>query len=286
MEAGCDRKRPAFRLNLCGAYRARVSPDQPAGSRALRAGPEARQRSAGGGAAGQEAAAARLPLFRRLLPARVVGPDRRRAGRADRLAHHQPHQFLARAVAFRIFGAARPWRNSPACAGSRSGARPARAEKSLTRSPCACRMLSPKPARKNRESRILATDISTRVLAAARRGVYPAERFGELSDSWRRAYLLKGDGDSHGFYKIKPEVARLVEFERLNLIEPFRHGRLFHVIFCRNVMMYFDKTTQQDIVQRLSACLEPGGYLFVGHSESSDRSRARPALRVSGRSSQ
>lgn len=102
----------------------------------------------------------------------------------------------------------------------------------------------------------------------ARRGVYPAERFRELPESWCRAYLLKGAGDSSGFYKVKPNLIGLVEFKRLNLIEPFSHGRRFHVIFCRNVMMYFDKGTQHDIVQRLSACLEPGGYLLVGHSES------------------
>jgi chemotaxis protein methyltransferase CheR len=116
--------------------------------------------------------------------------------------------------------------------------------------------------------RIFATDISTRVLKAAQRGVYPAERFRDLPEAWRRTYLLKGEGESRGFFKIKPELARRVEFERLNLIEPFQHRRLFHVIFCRNVMMYFDKTTQQDIVQRLALCLEPGGFLFVGHSES------------------
>jgi chemotaxis protein methyltransferase CheR len=121
---------------------------------------------------------------------------------------------------------------------------------------------------KNRAVRILATDISTRVLGIARRGVYRAERFSELPENWRRAYLLRGQGESKGFYKVKPELARLVEFERLNLIETFAHHRLFHVIFCRNVMMYFDRATQQDIVQRLSACLEPGGYLLVGHSES------------------
>jgi chemotaxis protein methyltransferase CheR len=125
-----------------------------------------------------------------------------------------------------------------------------------------------KAGAKGRDFRILATDISTRVLATARRGVYSAERFRDLPEAWRRAYLLKGDGDCRGLYKIKPELARHISFERLNLIEPFRHGRMFHVIFCRNVMMYFDKQTQQDIVQRLSACLEPGGYLFVGHSES------------------
>jgi chemotaxis protein methyltransferase CheR len=116
--------------------------------------------------------------------------------------------------------------------------------------------------------RILATDISTRVLALARRAVYPAERFRELPDAWRRAYLLRGEGECRGFYKIKPEIAQPVDFQRLNLIEPFQDQRLFHVIFCRNVMMYFDKPTQQDIVQRLSRRIELGGYLFVGHSES------------------
>lgn len=121
---------------------------------------------------------------------------------------------------------------------------------------------------KRRGFQILATDISTRVLGIAKRGVYEAERFHELPDAWRRAYLLRGGGECEGFYKLKPEITSLVAFERLNLIEPFTHGRLFQVIFCRNVMMYFNKGTQQDIVKRLSACLEPGGYLFVGHSES------------------
>jgi len=123
-------------------------------------------------------------------------------------------------------------------------------------------------AGRGRDFRILATDISTRVLAQARRGVYPAERFREVPEAWQRAYLLRGEGQSQGLLKIKPELARAIEFARLNLIEPFQHQRPFHVIFCRNVMMYFDKPTQQDIVGRLSRCLEPGGYLFVGHSES------------------
>ena len=106
------------------------------------------------------------------------------------------------------------------------------------------------------------------MLGIARRAVYAAERFQELPEAWRRAYLLRGNGESRGFYKIKPDLARLVEFERLNLIERLPEGPLYHVIFCRNVMMYFDKPTQQGIVQRLGDCLEPGGYLLVGHSES------------------
>ena len=118
-----------------------------------------------------------------------------------------------------------------------------------------------------REFRVLATDISTRVLAHAQRGIYAAERFRELPEAWQRAFLLRGHGECHGLYKVKPEIARLVEFERINLIEPFSSGRRFHVIFCRNAMMYFNKATQQDVVKRLTACLEPGGYLLVGHSE-------------------
>ncbi len=119
-----------------------------------------------------------------------------------------------------------------------------------------------------RQFHILATDISTRVLDAARRGVYPASRFDDVPEPWRRAYLLRGQGESQGFFKVKPALTQRIEFARLNLIEPFPQRGLFHVIFCRNVMMYFDKATQQDIVQRLSGCLERGGYLFVGHSES------------------
>jgi chemotaxis protein methyltransferase CheR len=124
------------------------------------------------------------------------------------------------------------------------------------------------PKSHSRQFRIRATDISTRVLATAEGGIYPAGRFEEVPDAWRRAHLLRGLGESKGFYKVKPELAQRIEFERLNLIEPFPQKGLFHVIFCRNVMMYFDKATQQDIVRRLAACLERGGYLFVGHSES------------------
>jgi len=121
---------------------------------------------------------------------------------------------------------------------------------------------------RRRSFRILATDISTRVLAIARRGVYEAHRFEDVPESLRKGFLLRGTGEQSGLYKIKPDLANLVSFERLNLIEPFSHRKLFHVIFCRNVMMYFDRRTQQDIVRRLGDCLEPGGYLFVGHSES------------------
>ncbi|HUA77868.1 MAG TPA: protein-glutamate O-methyltransferase CheR, partial [Acetobacteraceae bacterium] len=167
-------------------------------------------------------------------------------------------EFLARAAKeeFGDVAALRVW--SAACS---SGEEP------YSIAMCLAEALGAPPAR-GRDFRIRATDISTRVLALARRGVYPAGRFEEVQDAWRRAYLLRGQGESKGFYKIKPELAAHIDFERLNLIEPFPDRGRFHVIFCRNVMMYFDKPTQQDIVQRLTRCLERGGYLFVGHSES------------------
>lgn len=166
--------------------------------------------------------------------------------------------FLARAVAeeFKDIPTLEVW-----SAASSSGEEP------YSIAMCLLDTLSRAGGRK-RTFRVLATDISTRVLGIARRGVYNAERFRELPEIWRKAFLLRGTGASHGLYKIKPEVAAMVTYERLNLIEPFPHQRLFHVIFCRNVMMYFDKATQEDIVRRLGQCLEPGGYLLVGHSES------------------
>jgi chemotaxis protein methyltransferase CheR len=115
---------------------------------------------------------------------------------------------------------------------------------------------------------IVATDISSRALKEAQRGVYPAARLENLPSGWQRAFFLKGERNWAGSYRVKPEVIRRIEFRRLNLIEPFTHPEPFSVIFCRNVMIYFDKPTQQTLVQRLAAQLEPGGYLPIGHSES------------------
>ena len=116
--------------------------------------------------------------------------------------------------------------------------------------------------------RILATDISTRVLAAAEKGIYPAERLEGLSAVQLRRYWLRGEGDWAGCCRAKKEVRALVEFRRLNLLEPATQIGHFPLIFCRNVMIYFDKPTQRRVVERLSACLEPGGYLLTGHAES------------------
>jgi chemotaxis protein methyltransferase CheR len=116
--------------------------------------------------------------------------------------------------------------------------------------------------------RILASDISTRALAAAERGIYESGRFRDFPPDWRSNYLLRGAERAAGFYRIKPAVRRLVEFTRINLNEPFPAAPAFHAIFCRNVMIYFDKETQGRLVNRLASFLEPGGWLLIGHSES------------------
>jgi chemotaxis protein methyltransferase CheR len=118
------------------------------------------------------------------------------------------------------------------------------------------------------KTRILATDISTRALARAQTGAYPAERFEGVPIQQLRRYLLRGEQRFKNWYRVKPEVRAMVEFRRVNLMESFSHLGTFPVIFCRNVMIYFDKPTRQDLVNRLAGCLEPGGYLLIGHAES------------------
>ena len=115
---------------------------------------------------------------------------------------------------------------------------------------------------------ILASDISTRVIETARKGIYPADRLEKVLVPWLQKHLLRGDGQWQGWYRMRPEIMSMVEFRRINLIETFPAVGSFDVIFCRNVMIYFSHDTQEQLVNRLATCLEPGGYLFVGHSES------------------
>ena len=116
--------------------------------------------------------------------------------------------------------------------------------------------------------RILATDISTRVLGLAQSAVYPAERFRGVSPDQLRRYVLKGEGKYRDNFMVKRQFREAIEFRRLNLMEDLAHLGPFPVIFCRNVMIYFDRATQQGLVNRLASRLEPGGYLFIGHAES------------------
>jgi len=114
---------------------------------------------------------------------------------------------------------------------------------------------------------ILGSDISTHALETARKGAYPASRLQSVFAPWLRKHLLRGEGHWDGWYRLRPEVMDMVDFRRINLIQPFPDIGRFDLIFCRNVMIYFSHQTQAQLIARLAACLEPGGYLFVGHSE-------------------
>ena len=117
---------------------------------------------------------------------------------------------------------------------------------------------------------ISASDISNKALRVAARGVYPAERCKELPASWLKRYFVAA-GRPPESYQVGTELRQQALFQRLNLIERFSWPRQFAAIFCRNVMIYFDRETQERVVNKLAECLEPGGYLFVGHAESLSR---------------
>jgi chemotaxis protein methyltransferase CheR len=116
---------------------------------------------------------------------------------------------------------------------------------------------------------ILATDLDTAVLDTASRGVYPEARIEALDVAWKRLAFLRGKGPHDGKVQVKPELKKLITFQQLNLLEDNWSipGGPFQAIFCRNVMIYFDKPTQRKLLKRFYDRLEPDGYLFVGHSE-------------------
>ena len=116
--------------------------------------------------------------------------------------------------------------------------------------------------------RILATDLDTNVLRKAQGGVYEMRQVEAVPPLLRQKYFQQGTGENKGLYKVKESLRRLITFKRLNLMDPYPFRGPFDVIFCRNVMIYFDKPTQTRIIQRYYDLLGPGGYLFVGHSES------------------
>jgi chemotaxis protein methyltransferase CheR len=116
--------------------------------------------------------------------------------------------------------------------------------------------------------RILASDISTRALASARNAIYSRERVSGLPPEWTRRFLETGKDIPQDSVRVKADLRSRITFQRINLIEPLPINTLYPVIFCRNVMIYFNKSTQTDVVAKLAAKLEPGGYLFIGHSES------------------
>ncbi len=115
---------------------------------------------------------------------------------------------------------------------------------------------------------VLASDISTKALAAAQRGVYKLAVVDSLPRDLLRRYFEKGVGEQQGLARISADVRRLVDFRHLNFLEIGDLGERFDVIFCRNVMIYFDLAVQQRVVSMLERHLRPNGHLLISHSES------------------
>lgn len=120
----------------------------------------------------------------------------------------------------------------------------------------------------NADVMITATDISTRVLKTAVSGIYPKDKFNNVPQAMIRKYFQYGSDNWEGFYRAKKDLKDMIQFMRFNLMENPSGDFVFDVIFCRNVMIYFDKETQNALVNRFYNCLKKGGYFFVGHSES------------------
>ncbi|NTV89478.1 MAG: protein-glutamate O-methyltransferase CheR [Clostridiales bacterium] len=115
------------------------------------------------------------------------------------------------------------------------------------------------------DSKILATDISARALDAAEKAVYNADELEKVPDSWKKNYFKKLEDDN---YIVREEMRSEVIFRVFNLMNDFPFRKKFHVIFCRNVMIYFDNETKSQLVNKFHEWLESGGYLIIGHSES------------------
>ena len=121
---------------------------------------------------------------------------------------------------------------------------------------------------KGKDIKILATDISTRMLEVARNGIYSEDRLKTIPKDMRRKFFLKGNGESSNNYSVRKELREMVKLGRLNLLDEWPMKGQFELIFCRNVMIYFDKPTQGKLINRFWNILKPGGILMVGHSES------------------
>ena len=119
------------------------------------------------------------------------------------------------------------------------------------------------------DKKLLATDLSTKVLQEALAGVYEEEQLKNLPDTWKRHFFKSVGG---GRYRVTEELKREVIFRQFNLMDPFPFKKKMHTVFLRNVMIYFDEKTKRELVQKVYDILEPGGYFFIGTTETLDRS--------------
>jgi chemotaxis protein methyltransferase CheR len=118
------------------------------------------------------------------------------------------------------------------------------------------------------DAKILATDLSPQALEAARKGVYSIDKLAGVSPERQRRWFLRGEGAYEGLACVHPRLRELVTIQPLNLLHEWPMQGPFDAIFCRNVVIYFDKPTKQRLFARYAGLLPPGGYLFLGHSES------------------
>ncbi len=115
---------------------------------------------------------------------------------------------------------------------------------------------------------IMATDISTKILEKARDAVYSIETIEKLSYDLKKKYFLKGKGDKADCVRVKADLRSYVNFGRLNFMNPkYEMPAKYFVVFCRNVLIYFSRETQEEVIRKITENMETGGYLFLGHSE-------------------
>jgi len=124
------------------------------------------------------------------------------------------------------------------------------------------------PANLHWDTQILATDIDSNVLSKASKGVYAEDRVKDMPKQKLRDWFMKGSGSNAGSVRIKPDARSLIKFGQLNLMENWSVGDIKDVIFCRNVVIYFDRESKAKLIDRYADNLKDGGYLFIGHSES------------------
>ena len=121
------------------------------------------------------------------------------------------------------------------------------------------------------DTKVLATDISTEALKRAVEGIYTKEQLEPMPETWKRRFFHIRTNREGVLYEVSKEVKEQVIFRQFNLMSPFPFKRRMHIIFLRNVMIYFDRETRRELIQKLYDVMEPGGYLFIGKTETLER---------------